>query len=494
MITPVLATTVYLYPDADTFISSDNPYRNYGDEVVIWVGKSSNSGIEEARIRFSGIPVGATINNATLRLRRYTGIGAFTLAVQSASQSWLENSLTWHTDGSRSRWITPKSTYYVSDTTVYLSVDVTTHVQEWANGTRSNYGFHLTVNNLSEVAPGTQSLFYSREYSSTSDKPRLVIDYTINKADLKATWFYVKSWTVKEGDSFYIYTDVKNEGSYAAGASHARLYLSLDNDRDVSDDYEVTPKKYVPPLDVGEIANPRWDFQFPNLSDDPTYNVWLICVVDCDDEVPELNEDNIFQCAGGLTVTNLPQQRGSLQFKSSTYTVAEDAGSIRIYVSRTNGSYGPASVSYATFDGTAKAGSDYTARSGTLSWSDGDATDKYFDVSITNDSTPENDETFTANLSGASGASLGSPSTTTVTIVDEDPQLRGTVQFKSSTYSVMENGGSVRIYVSRTNGSYGPASVSYATFDGTAKAGSDYTARSGTLSWSDGDATDKYFD
>jgi hypothetical protein len=49
-------------------------------------------------------------------------------------------------------------------------------------------------------------------------------------------------------------------------------------------------------------------------------------------------------------------------------------------------------------------------------------------VPILNDSTYEGNETFTANLSGATGASLGSPSTTTVTIADDDgSKLNGLV-------------------------------------------------------------------
>jgi hypothetical protein len=184
---------------------------------------------------------------------------------------------------------------------------------------------------------------------------------------------------------------------------------------------------------------------------------------------------------------------GTLQFKSSTYTIAESGGSIRIYVSRADGSYGSASVNYATADDTATAGSDYTVESGTLNWSDGDANDKYFDVNIIDDSIAENNETFDVNLSDANGASLGSPSQTTVTILIND-QPAGSLQFNSSTYTVAENGGSIRIYVGRTDGSYGEASVNYATADDTATAGSDYTAESGTLNWSDGDANDKYFD
>jgi len=117
------------------------------------------------------------------------------------------------------------------------------------------------------------------------------------------------------------------------------------------------------------------------------------------------------------------QTPGSLQFKSSTYTVAENGGSIRIYVIRTGGSSGSASVNYSTANGTAEAGSDYTANSGTLSWSDGDAADKYFDVAITDDSTPEKNETFMLNLSGEIGASMGTPSTATVIIYDNDGLL-----------------------------------------------------------------------
>ncbi|NTV73035.1 MAG: hypothetical protein HGA66_02375, partial [Holophaga sp.] len=52
--------------------------------------------------------------------------------------------------------------------------------------------------------------------------------------------------------------------------------------------------------------------------------------------------------------------------------------------SRTGGTYGAASVSYSTSDGTATAGSDYTTISGTLNWTNGDAADKFFDVLIIN--------------------------------------------------------------------------------------------------------------
>src|SRR4051794_298487 len=67
-----------------------------------------------------------------------------------------------------------------------------------------------------------------------------------------------------------------------------------------------------------------------------------------------------------------------------------------------------------------------------------------------------------------------------------------TVQFSSATYHVAENGGSATITVTRSSGAQGPASVVYSTSNGTATAGSDYTATSGTVTFT-GSQTSKTF-
>ena len=77
-------------------------------------------------------------------------------------------------------------------------------------------------------------------------------------------------------------------------------------------------------------------------------------------------------------------------------------------------------MDYATSNGSATAGSDYTAASSTLNWADGDAAAKTFTVNITDDALVEGDETITITLSNATGASLGAQSTATVTITDND--------------------------------------------------------------------------
>ena len=75
-------------------------------------------------------------------------------------------------------------------------------------------------------------------------------------------------------------------------------------------------------------------------------------------------------------------------------------------------------VNYATGDGTAKVGADYTAKSGKLTFAPG-ATSQTVAVPIVGDTTPEPEEVFSFALSGASGASLGRASASG-TIVNDD--------------------------------------------------------------------------
>ena len=190
---------------------------------------------------------------------------------------------------------------------------------------------------------------------------------------------------------------------------------------------------------------------------------------------------------------NRPCATTTLQFSSATYSVSETGGSATITVTRSGGSSGAVGVNYATSNGTASAGSDYTATSGTLSWANGDTANKTFSVPILTDSLTEGNETVNLTLSNPTGgATLGSPSTAVLTILDVPPQA-GTLQFSVASYSVNETGGSATITVTRANGSGGAVGVSYATSNGTASAGSDYTATSGTLSWANGDTANKTF-
>ncbi len=112
---------------------------------------------------------------------------------------------------------------------------------------------------------------------------------------------------------------------------------------------------------------------------------------------------------------------GSLRFAAGSSSVDEGAGTVSLTVRRVSGSTGAVTVHWATANGTASAPADYANASGTLSWASGDSSDKSFTVTLVNDAATEADETFTVALSSPTGgAALGSPSTSTVTILDGD--------------------------------------------------------------------------
>lgn len=190
------------------------------------------------------------------------------------------------------------------------------------------------------------------------------------------------------------------------------------------------------------------------------------------------------------TVGTPVPQPGTLQLSAATYSVNENQGTATVTVTRTGGSDGAVSINFATSNGTATAGSDYTATSGTLTFAAGETT-KTFSIPITNDETVEGNETVNITLSNPTGgATLGGQATAVLTIHDDDvaPQP-GALQFNASSFSLAENGGSMTITVTRTGGSTGAVSVQFATSNGTATAGSDYTANSGTLSFADGETS-----
>lgn len=84
--------------------------------------------------------------------------------------------------------------------------------------------------------------------------------------------------------------------------------------------------------------------------------------------------------------------------------VAEDASSLVVTVERIDGYEGAASIAYATANGTATSGTDYTAKSGTLSWADGEFGAKSFSIPIL--AGARNNYAFTVGYSSITGATL----------------------------------------------------------------------------------------
>ncbi|HXG64526.1 MAG TPA: Calx-beta domain-containing protein, partial [Blastocatellia bacterium] len=142
-------------------------------------------------------------------------------------------------------------------------------------------------------------------------------------------------------------------------------------------------------------------------------------------------------------------------------------------------------VQYTTADGTATADSDYQPASGTLTFNPGE-TSKVIGVQVIGDLTDEPDETFLVRLSNASNASIADQEATGT--IQDDDQPAG---LSITDASIAEGTGSnptMNFTVNLSPPSTQTVRVQYATADGTATAGSDYTAASGTVTFNPGES------
>jgi hypothetical protein len=132
-----------------------------------------------------------------------------------------------------------------------------------------------------------------------------------------------------------------------------------------------------------------------------------------------------------VTIAGPTPGPNSVQFSSSSYTVSEGSPRVDITLTRSGDTTSPASVGYATIDdaglqncnvknGIASPRCDYENTIGNLQFAAGE-TSKSFSVAIIDDSYAKGNEIFRVSLNNPSGATLSSPSTASVTIVDSAP-------------------------------------------------------------------------
>lgn len=144
----------------------------------------------------------------------------------------------------------------------------------------------------------------------------------------------------------------------------------------------------------------------------------------------------------------------------------------------------PVTVNYATSNGTATAGQDYTSSSGTITFAAGQ-TSKTVNVAVAGDSTVESNETFTVTLSTPSGATISRASATGT--IKNDDVAPPTVSIAGATKTEGNSGTTNLGFVfTLSKASSTPVTVNYATSDGTATAGTDYVANSGTVTFAAG--------
>jgi Bacterial Ig-like domain (group 3)/Calx-beta domain/MBG domain len=196
--------------------------------------------------------------------------------------------------------------------------------------------------------------------------------------------------------------------------------------------------------------------------------------------------------AGGQVVISQP----SLSINDVTETEGNGGtGNAVFTVTLAQASTLTVKVDFSTADSTARAGTDYQASSGTLTFAPGDLT-KTITISVNGNTVNGPDKTFFVNLTNPQNAAL-SDVQGMGTILNDD---LSSLQFNSNSYSVNEEAGHAVITVTRTGDITGAARVQFSTSDlaglnncdvntGDASARCDYTAIGGILSFQAGESS-----
>lgn len=173
--------------------------------------------------------------------------------------------------------------------------------------------------------------------------------------------------------------------------------------------------------------------------------------------------------------------------------VNESAGVVTITAVRSGPALAPATLEYTTNEvgaDTALADIDFItptlngrSNTGEITFGIGEMV-KTFTIPIIDDTLLEGNETFSVGIQNPSMGSLGAPRTTLVTIIDDD--AASTLSVTDTAISVEEGTATASITVQRSGNSASAASVDFSTRDGTAIAGQDYRATSGTLTFAAG--------
>jgi Ca2+-binding RTX toxin-like protein len=214
-------------------------------------------------------------------------------------------------------------------------------------------------------------------------------------------------------------------------------------------------------------------------------------------ERTELLRLNLFSAVNGTIVDNdgfgtifdNDAPSGTPVIRVADTVVDESAGFVTFTVLLDRPSTGNVSVNVATANGTALAGSDYTAQPlQTLVFTPGQVV-KTVSVALTNDNLAELDETFDLQLSSAVGGVLVGPTFGRATIGANDATPVAQPLIRVSDAVADESDTALRFVVSLSAPSNQQVSVSYNNSNITAANGSDYVALSNTLVFAPGETT-----
>jgi len=190
---------------------------------------------------------------------------------------------------------------------------------------------------------------------------------------------------------------------------------------------------------------------------------------------PRNSSSAVGDCKPDITINDVTVTEGDTGTKTVDFTVMLSTVSAQTVM-----------VNYATADGTASAGLDYQAATGTVTFAPGELS-KPIKITILGDTLDEPNETFFVNLSNATNG----------VIVDNqgqgiinDNDLAPSLSINDVSVAEGDSGTTPATFTVTLSAASGQTvTVNYATADNTAAAGSDYQSTSGTLTFNPGETS-----
>lgn len=182
--------------------------------------------------------------------------------------------------------------------------------------------------------------------------------------------------------------------------------------------------------------------------------------------------------------TNFVTASPSVGFGEALYSIDEGSGNLTLGVELAITSAAPVSIDFRTSDGTAIAGTDFTATNGTLSWAALETGLKTVVIPITDNALDQADHDFRVILTNPVNCVLGGFTTGTVTILDNDGD--SVVRFRAVAGQGSESLGSTNIVVTMSPARDAEVTVAYRVVGGTATEGDDFLLAAGTASFAPG--------
>jgi PKD repeat protein len=345
-----------------------------------------------------------------------------------------------------------------------------THIIEW------NFGDGNTV---AGVLNPSHTYTVDGEYTVTltiTDNSGAVSNDTMTVTVKKPPTIQAGDVSIIEGDNGYKYAVFTATISEASLRTVTANYSTTDGTAASGSDYIATNgtisfaigeiSKTIAVQVLGDTLDEFDETFFLNLSDATNATIAKTRSVGTildNDEAPT------------LAILDKTITEGDNGTQIATFTVSLSAASAK-----------PITVKYATADGTALAGTDYTATSGAITFAPGETT-KTVEVQVLGDTLDEFDETFFLNILDATNATIAK-TTGVGTIIDNDAPPVLTINDRTITEG--DNGMMAVTYTVSLNTASGkPVTVDYTTIDGSATAGSDYTATNGKLTFAAGETT-----